>query len=198
MMDIKKIEEGLRFLDSHLAATRRFHGIETEQQAPEQPRRWWKFWRSNPPAPTLTDLYDQLYHRFEARLKGLCDELLPVFKIFVHNDGICINGRPGEVGWLKIAHSRRQCSSAYLRDPHVLTIHFAAHKIYTYEEHRTSNDLPRVKDKMELYNESDILLKLIMMWPEFQSGLDGWLADLKETNRRKIGEADKALASLGV
>lgn len=198
MMDIKKIEEGLRFLDSHLAATRRFHGIEDEQQAPEQPKRWWQRRRTAPPTPTLTDLYDQLYHRFEACLIKLCDEILPVFKIFACNDGVCINGKSGEVGWLKIAHSRYGCSCGGCRPHDVLTIHFAAHKVYTYKVHHPSGGKLHVKDKMELYDEPDILLKLVALWPEFQSGLDGWLADLKETNWRKIGEADKALASLGV
>jgi len=219
MVDIKKIEEGLKFLDSHLAATRRFHGIDTEQQVLEQPKRWWQLWRSNPPAPTLVGLYDQLYRRFEAHLTGLCEEILPVFKIFVYNDGICINRKSGDVGWLKITHSRHNrllsasdvkldskghcrghfspCGCLSGKPPHALTIHFAAHRVYTYEEHPFFNGRSYVKNEMEPHNNPDVLLRLVVLWPEFQSGLHSWLDDLRETNRRKIDEADKALVSLG-
>lgn len=220
MVNIQKIEEGLEFLDSSLAATRRFHGIESEQQmAPEQPKRWWQRRRSDPPTPTLVGLYDQLYRRFEAHLTGLCAEILPVFKTFVYNDGVCIDGKSGGVGWLGITHSRHNsllsasdvnltpkghcprhfspCGCLSGKPPHALTIHFATHKIYTYEEHPFFNGKSCVKDKMELHGEPDVLLKLVALWPEFQSGLHGWLANLRETNRRKIDEANKALASLG-
>ena len=224
MMDLKKIEDGLKFLDSSLAATRRFHGIESEQQtAPEQPKRWWQRRRPDPPPPTLVGLYDQLYRRFETHLTGLCAEILPVFKIFVYDDGICINGKSGDVGWLKITHSRHnhllsasEMAKARVRHgwhsnetetgtchclsgspPHALTIHFAAHKVYTYEEHPLFDGRSCVKDKMEPHNNPDVLLKFVALWPEFQSGLHGWLDNLRETNCRKIDEANKALASLG-
>lgn len=190
-MDIKKIEEGLRFLDSHLAATRRFHGIETEQQVPEQPKRWWQFWLKR--QPTLIDLYDQLYHRFESRLASLCAELLPVFKIFVHGDGVCINGKPGSVGWLKIEHSK-PCGYPPKAEVDDLVIYFSTHQVYTYTKCITAGGRLHVNDKMELYSSPDVLLRLVGMWPEFQSGLNDWLTKLEETNRRKVNES---LASLG-
>ena len=220
MMDLKKIEDGLKFLDSSLAATRRFHGIESEQQmAPEQPKRWWQRRRSDPPTPTLVGLYDQLYRRFEAHLTGLCAEILPVFKVFVYNDGVCINGKSGDVGWLQITHNRHNrlliasdvkldskghcryhyshCGCQSGKPPHALTIHFATRRIYTYEEHPLFDVGSYVKDKMDPHNNPDVLLKFVARWPEFQSGLHDWLDNLRETNCRKIDEANKALASLG-
>lgn len=199
MVDIKKIEEGLKFLDDSLAATRRFHGIDTESLVPKQ-AKWW--WRWCPAKPTLINLYDQLYNRFEARLASLCAELLPLFKVFVHGDGVCIDGKPGSVGWLKIKHHHRHQNPRYPSDGLVdtLTIHFSAHKIYTYTKHSPCDDgefvfNPYVESKMELYSSPDVLLRLIGMWPEFQPGLNDWLTKLEETNCRKVNEA---LVSLGV